>query len=130
MFKTVGSGGTQDLVFEYLFPGETEFRQGVVVYGALAAPSLAADFNDDNTVNGLDLTVWKGAFGAGAAGDADGDSDSDGADFLVWQRQFGMSVTPAAPAVGAVPEPATLALAWLATLSMAIGIRRSRSSAM
>lgn len=124
MFKTVGAGGTQDLVFEYLFPGESAFRQGVVVYGALTSPSLAADFNKDNTVNGLDLAVWKGGFGAGATGDADGDSDTDGADFLVWQRQFGMSVAPSAPAAAAVPEPASFALVGISALSLAVGSRR------
>jgi hypothetical protein len=125
MFKTVGAGGTQDLIFEYLFPGETAFRQGVVVYGALATPSLAADFNDDNTVNGLDLAIWKGGFGAGAAGDADGDSDTDGADFLVWQRQFGLSVAPSVGAAAAVPEPATFALVGISALALVFGSRRN-----
>lgn len=124
MFKTVAAGGTQDLVFEYLFPGESAFRQGVVVYGALSAPSLAADFNDDNTVNGADLTLWKGAFGSGPAGDADGDNDTDGADFLVWQRQFGQSITPSTAAAAAVPEPATLGLVGLGSLALAVGARR------
>lgn len=126
MFKTVGLGGTQDLTFEYLFPGESTFRQGVVVYGALSAPSLAADFNDDNTVNAADLTVWKGAFGTGPAGDADGDNDSDGADFLVWQRQFGQSVTPSVGFAAAVPEPGTVALVCLGALSVALGSRGNR----
>lgn len=127
MFKTVGGGGTQDLTFEYLFPGESEFRQGVVVYGALATPSLVADFNDDNTVNGADLTIWKGAFGSGNAGDADGDNDSDGADFLVWQRQFGMSVTPAVAAAVATPEPSTLSMLLLAS-ALAAYSQRAKSA--
>jgi hypothetical protein len=126
MFKTIGSGGTQDLVFEYVFPGETEFRQGAVVYGALAVPSLAADFNNDNTVNGLDLAVWRGAFGSGLAGDADNDNDTDGSDFLVWQRQLGMSITPTVAAAAAIPEPAAAALAGLGALSLVIGARGKR----
>jgi hypothetical protein len=125
MFKTVGAGGTQDLVFEYLIPGESVFRQGVVVYGALTTPSLAADFNHDNTVNGLDLAIWKGAFGSGSAGDADGDSDSDGNDFLVWQRQFGLSVTPSVAAATGVPEPTAAALAVLGALGLVVNARRS-----
>lgn len=129
ILKTTANGGTQDLAFEYLFPGETAFREGVVVYGALASPSLAADFNDDNVVNGADLTVWRGAFGTTSAGDADGDADSDGADFLTWQRQLGMSVSPAAPAAGVVPEPGCGILVVAATCCLGAGLRRSRSEA-
>jgi hypothetical protein len=52
---------------------------------------LAADFNDSNTVDGADLAIWKGAFGANANGDADGDGDTDGEDFLTWQQQVGQT---------------------------------------
>jgi hypothetical protein len=126
LFKTIANGGSQDLAFEYLFPGETAFREGVVVYGALALPSLAADFNDDNKVDGADLTVWKGAFGTNNAGDADGDADSDGADFLTWQRQFGMNLNPATPAGSAAPEPGCGFLAAVASCYLATGLRRPR----
>jgi hypothetical protein len=52
-----------------------------------------ADFNDSLTVDGADLTVWKGAFGNTAQGDADGDGDSDGSDFLAWQQQLGATAS-------------------------------------
>jgi hypothetical protein len=53
-----------------------------------SAPST--DFNDDSAVDGDDLTVWKGAFGASnPGGDADADGDTDGADLLAWQRTLG-----------------------------------------
>jgi len=123
LFKTTASGGSQDLMFEYLFPGEEAFREGVVVYGALA--SLAADFNDDGTVNGTDLTIWRGAFGSATGGDADGDGDSDGADFLTWQRQLGMSLSPAAATAAAVPEPSCGILAAAATCLLVTGLRSS-----
>jgi hypothetical protein len=55
---------------------------------------LASDFNDSNSVNGADLTIWRGAYGVNANGDADGDGDSDGADFLTWQRQVNQSAGP------------------------------------
>ncbi|MBL9161855.1 MAG: PEP-CTERM sorting domain-containing protein [Planctomycetaceae bacterium] len=85
------------------------------------APTLAADFNDDTKVDAADLAIWKSGFGSNATGDADGDGDSDGADYLVWQREFGSGVTANA-AVGAVPEPSSLALA--AGLIMAAAYRR------
>jgi hypothetical protein len=52
---------------------------------------LPADFNNSNSVDGADLTTWRGAFGTNANGDADDDGDSDGADFLAWQRQIGQT---------------------------------------
>jgi parallel beta-helix repeat protein len=86
--------------------------QGTAVdIGAAEAPAgLAADFNGDNQVNGVDLAVWRGGFGTAAGatkgqGDADGDHDVDGGDLLTWQRQFGRSVNAAS-----VPEPTTFAL--------------------
>ena len=103
----VGAGGP-------LLQGEVEF----VVSG---------DFNADGSVNGADLTRWKGGVSAtGDAADADFDGDSDGADFLAWQR----SVAPAAVAVAtSVPEPATLLIGAVAAcfafgLQQSLGVRR------
>jgi hypothetical protein len=48
------------------------------------------DFNNNGSVNGGDLTTWRGAYGVNNNGDADGDGDSDGNDFLAWQRELGM----------------------------------------
>jgi hypothetical protein len=55
---------------------------------------LAADFNNSNSVNGADLTIWKGAYATNANGDADGDGDTDGNDFMIWQRQVNQSAGP------------------------------------
>jgi hypothetical protein len=55
---------------------------------------LASDFNSSNSVDGADLTIWKGGFGANANGDADGDGDSDGNDLMIWQRQVGQTAGP------------------------------------
>ncbi|WP_428306059.1 CAP domain-containing protein [Lacipirellula sp.] len=95
-----------------------------VDYHAVAAPSYAADFNDDGRVDGLDLAKWKGDFGVNAFSDANSDGKTDGADFLVWQRQFGSGVTPAA----AVPEPAGGALLASAALALCAGCNARRRS--
>jgi hypothetical protein len=55
--------------------------------------ALAADFNGDTAVDGLDLTIWQDNYGTvntatQMQGDADGDMDVDGRDFLTWQREF------------------------------------------
>lgn len=88
--------------------------------GAIAAP-VGADFNGDNVVDILDLTIWENnypiASGAmKAMGDADGDGDVDGSDLLKIQRDFGMSPPPPIAASSVVPEPSTLALAMLTVM--------------
>lgn len=81
-----------------------------------------ADFNQDSSVNGLDLTAWTAAFGLTAAADADDDSDSDGADYLVWQRSVAAAAVPAG---ASVPEPCSLLVAALGAAGV-IGKRRLR----
>jgi hypothetical protein len=55
--------------------------------------ALAADFNEDATVDEFDLRSWQAGYSevqaAPTQGDADSDGDVDGRDFLEWQRQFG-----------------------------------------
>lgn len=88
--------------------------------GVIAIP-VGADFNGDNVVDILDLTIWENnypiASGAmKAMGDADGDGDVDGSDLLKIQRDFGMSPPPPIAASSVVPEPSTLALAMLTVM--------------
>ena len=57
-----------------------------------ASPAVG-DFNNDDFINGGDLTIWQMHYGmaTGAShnsGDADTDGDVDGSDFLFWQTQF------------------------------------------
>jgi T5SS/PEP-CTERM-associated repeat protein len=90
--------------------------------------NFPADFDGDGDVDGADLNEWKPGFGklTGALkgdGDADADGDVDGSDFLAWQRQLG-SGPPATPAVGAVPEPSTVALLAAALVGLAAPARR------
>jgi hypothetical protein len=81
------------------------------VSGSLRIAAIA-DFNGSNSVNAADLAVIKANFGANpstfATGDVDGDGRTDGADFLLYQRQFGVTLPPAA--IQAVPEPTGLAI--------------------
>jgi hypothetical protein len=89
-----------------------------------------ADFNDDGSVDGADLTTWvsdSGATMSGAVdtthfGDADGDQMVDGADFLTWQRQLGVT----APTAHAVPEPAAMSLIAAALLLLRLRPARRR----
>jgi hypothetical protein len=82
----------------------------------VATPAIPGDFDDDGDVDGTDLGIWQGAYGAGAGADADGDGDSDGRDFLTWQRNY--TGAPAIGAATAVPEPGMGCLVLGAVLAM------------
>jgi len=87
---------------------------GIVIANSsfhVALAGLAADFNNDNIVDGADLSIWEISFGVNQNADANDDGYSDGADFLIWQHQFGSGVNPP---IQAVPEPGSLLLATLA----------------
>jgi hypothetical protein len=86
-------------------------------------PEFSADFNNDGVVDGGDLAIWEGAYGATATADADGDGFSDGHDFLVWQREYGLGMASNLAATVAVPEPATALLMCLCGV-LAISSRR------
>ena len=70
---------------------------------------LPADFNEDGTVDSVDLSLWESGYGISSDasridGDADGDGDVDGIDFLQWQRE--VDTAPAiVAAIHTVPEP-------------------------
>lgn len=86
----------------------------------------AADFDDDGDVDGNDFVIWQknvGATGATKAmGDATGDGNVNAADLAQWRTQYHTAVA----AVGAVPEPAAVALAGMALAGLAMRGRRRR----
>ena len=92
----------------------------------VAAPFLAADFDEDGFVDGDDLATWQTNFGlvAGATksiGDANLDGAVDGGDYLLWQQQYsGATVSLASTNV---PEPTATTLLLSA---LALAGRRKR----
>jgi len=102
-----GFNAAGQLAFDVIF---TNGDSGLFLYTPDAL--FAADFDNDNDVDGQDLTRWQESFGLNNGGDADADNDTDGADFLIWQRQFG-SGEPLL-AFTAIPEPTSIALLAIA----------------
>ena len=106
-----------------------------------------ADNSVVNTISGTGGTdivlIGHSSESVGLAGDFDNDGDVDGRDFVLWQRGNSPNGTPGGPvsaadlatwqgaygnplaaAVSAVPEPGSLLLVGVATLSL-FGLRRS-----
>jgi hypothetical protein len=113
------------VVFKYTNAAGSELT-GVIEFGTVTPGANPADFNNDGSVNGADLTIWRNNFGSTTAtkptGDADTDGDTDGNDFLVWQRNVG--ATAASASAAAVPEPTAIAL--LAIAGLGLVLRRGR----
>jgi len=107
IYRVLAPGGTSVATTawngtEYTFTVET------------GAGGLDGDFNDDDVVDGADFLVWQrgGSPNPLSAGDLD-----------LWKTNFGQ--TAAAPAVGAVPEPATFAMLGLGVAALA-AVRKRR----
>jgi hypothetical protein len=78
------------------------------------------DYNNSGTVDAGDLTIWQTHYGSttNLLADGDGDGRVTGRDYLLWQRFYGETKTlPPAPAITAVPEPASSMLALLALVA-------------
>ena len=102
--------------------------QWLAAAGAENLPSgnayLAADFNLDGVVDGVDFIEWNAnkfsSTGQWSLGDANADGVTDGSDFIVWNANKFMS----ADGVNAVPEPGLNILLAVALMSSAVGRRR------
>lgn len=75
------------------------------------------DANGDDLIDGVDYTAWADNFLQSdrnwATGDFNGDGLVNGADYIIWADNFAPFN---AVAMHAVPEPASIVLAWLALI--------------
>lgn len=109
-------------------PGAAGSNHDIVLLGhsieTVVVPNNA-DFNGDSKVDGADFVIWQRNLGVGTQqtqGDANSDGMVNAADLDVWRMKFGQPV--AVGAAGAVPEPASAALAALACVAAAALRRR------
>ncbi len=104
-----------------ILPGFTMANIGV------PALVLAADFDEDDDVDGEDFLAWQRGVGMASPGLADGDADGNGTvdavDLGIWKGTFGAQ--PSASPAAAVPEPTSLVLASL-TVFLSVGGGRKR----
>lgn len=115
--------GVRKLAFRLSSSDNSIFGMNTPAYVAiddlvLQVNSTPGDFNLDDAVDGMDLSVWEQhycvALGGGVTtGDSDEDGDVDGDDFLAWQRNASASQ----PLLMTVPEPATALTVFSAALS-------------
>jgi hypothetical protein len=137
-FNITGNATVSGLLDVVLEPGYTPAGTYTVLTasGTLNAAGLALDPSDAGQfslgVSGKSLVL---TVSGGLAGDFDNDGDVDGRDFLAWQRGsspnplsasdladwqagYGSPLTAEFGATTAVPEPATLLIAFLSTVGL------------
>jgi hypothetical protein len=90
-------GEEQDLKFEFLLAGESELREGLVVY------VLPGDFDNDLDVDGRDFLMWQ-------RGDSPNPLSAE--DLADWQAGYGTVINSSLAAVS-VPEPTCAVLVAL-----------------
>jgi hypothetical protein len=90
-----------------------------------APPGLLGDFNDDDKVDAADYVVWRKNEVANAALPNDDGLATQSERFDLWRANFGNMTMGGGSGVGAVPEPACIALVGLALLGV-VGAGRRR----
>jgi hypothetical protein len=121
LFKT---GGTQDLVFEFLQAGNAQPTTGVVRYQAAPTPGgVTGDYNNNGTVDAADYVLWRNGGPLQNEGATPGTSTPE--DYTVWRANFGKPGAGAALAASAaVPEPTSVGLLVVAAAALAAARRR------
>jgi prepilin-type N-terminal cleavage/methylation domain-containing protein/prepilin-type processing-associated H-X9-DG protein len=98
---------------------------------ALLPDAIPGDYDGSGTVDANDFASWKADFGnsvtALSGADGNGNSTVDTADYVIWRKNFEPSepsLAVVAPAMAAVPEPATVLVFGLGLMSLGAVRRR------
>lgn len=101
--------------------------QGNVVIETVGPDGVTGDYNNNNTVDAADYTVWRDNFGSTAtlpndpAGGTIGSTQYDN-----WKANFGQSAPGGAAVASAVPEPASCVMLLMAIVAASCGRRFQR----
>ncbi len=120
---------TADFAFKYLFfPGSyviEETASSALVDSSstldfTVAAGLPGDYNGNNVIDAADYTAWRDALTAGATSLANDPTPGtvDESDFLYWRAHFGETLGSGAGSAAPVPEPSTLAILLMGTLTI------------
>ncbi|MEM7680486.1 MAG: dockerin type I domain-containing protein [Planctomycetota bacterium] len=127
---TLGDGTIESLaLFNIDAPNQSDVFFNSLSYTLDAVAAVPGDANGDGDVDLLDFDILAGNFGAGpgavggvSIGDFNGDGNVDLLDFDILAGNFGFTSPGSLP--GAVPEPASMALLGLGSLTLLRGRRR------
>jgi hypothetical protein len=97
---------------------------------SVAGPGIPGDYNEDNTVDAADYTIWRDRLGEATSLPNDDTAGVGADDYTRWITHFGESGGSGATAVSlaAVPEPAAGSMLFAGFVSM-LAMRRSAKSA-
>lgn len=107
-------------------------NRNVFVFSVGDLPSLGGDYNEDGTVNAADYTVWRDNLGSSITLPGENPAATtpglvDQEDYEFWRVQYGASASTAiqVEASNSAPEPASLLLLLIGTLSCRGRVRQA-----
>lgn len=112
---TFSGGGFSDYMTTAQVNGGDNVKVDYLVSEVLFA---AEDFNEDGSVDGLDLSKWQSDYAANGNSDANNDGSSNGLDYLAWQR-----AAVSGTALQAIPEPTAVGLGLIGLMMLTAACR-------